>query len=139
MKSLFIEIKYVYFSQTGRISRLTWWTYSMPLLFVTIGFIVMFLSSDSPPFVPYVLLFLMFPNIMISIKRLHDLNIPGIVLLLFGMSLLSFPFWFAVSFSAGSLPLLLYAIPFSGPICLLIICGFIPGTKGENKFGSPSL
>jgi uncharacterized membrane protein YhaH (DUF805 family) len=49
--------------------------------------------------------------ILTEIRRLHDLGLPG---------------WIAIFFSVTGL---------SGDVASFIFCCFIPGTKGDNKYG----
>ena len=50
------------------------------------------------------------PFVFVGIKRCHDLNLSG---------------WF----------LLLYFLPGLGNLVILIMLGFIPGTRGPNRYG----
>ncbi len=61
-----------------------------------------------------ILLFLLLINVGTSIKRLHDINYSG---------------WFTIIY---------IAIPYAGiPLMIALMC--IPGTKGQNKYGMPSI
>ena len=53
---------------------------------------------------------LVYAQLPITVKRLHDIDLSG--------------WWY-----------LLFMIPFIGIVFALVICGFMPGTKGENRYG----
>lgn len=110
MKDLFAEMKQVYLIHTGRIDRSTWWIYSVPLFLISHGCWFLVLKYGPTLLLGCLLLSLTVFISVISIKRLHDTNISGSALLL-------------------------VVIPLLGLLFLLIVCGFIKGTDGENKYG----
>ena len=57
-----------------------------------------------------IFLILVYAQLPITVKRLHDIDLSG--------------WWY-----------LLFMIPFIGIVFALVICGFMPGTKGENRYG----
>lgn len=62
------------------------------------------------PLFPFVAIPVLWSEIALAVKRLHDRNLTG---------------WFAV----------IFAVPFVG-IAAFIIIGLIPGDRGPNKFGT---
>lgn len=105
-----------FFSISGRIGRLRFLSYSFG--YGLIGYLIMLIvlfgaggagaGSDSPAFIAVMVLayaYFIGTGLMLARRRSHDMNKNG---------------WFS----------LLYLIPFVSLIFL-----FIPGTKGENRFG----
>lgn len=106
--------KKVYFSWQGRISRKTYWVFSIPL--ALIAFLSGFLSPDENADFPWVILIiiliiLLYPSLMINIKRAHDRNRTG---------------WFS----------LVLIVPIIS-LWPLIELGFLRGSDGPNKYGDP--
>ena len=110
------------FSIDGRINRATFWLkFTLPALVITIvlGAVDTILGtygeeSGMGVFSGIFALALIWPNIAVSVKRLHDRNRSG---------------WFY----------LLILIPVVGPIWYLIDAGCLAGTKGSNRFGPDPL
>ncbi len=112
-----LTVMQILFSMTGRISRQTYWIYSLLapfIILIPITLLSALLQDQS--IIPLVLLLLSFipltwVKICISGKRWHDLDKSAL--------------WIFIEF-----------IPFIGGIWALIECGFLPGTNGPNQFGS---
>jgi uncharacterized membrane protein YhaH (DUF805 family) len=136
-----MNTKELLFSFKGRIRRKTWWLAFLAVvalmclvaLLLAILLAIMFpgiLSYDSasltksvssaripvlgllffPLFAFFYSILILWIMIALDIKRLHDCDLPGWLVLLF-------------------------FIPYLGGIAMFIICGFIPGTEGDNRFG----
>ncbi len=111
----------VYLSSKGRIGRQTWW-FSAILLNIVIYVLaysmqVLAESSDSGFILILILIFYIFAagaNIVINVKRLHDTDKSG---------------WL----------ILLGLIPYIGVFVLLYFLGFQKGTSGVNRFGADPL
>jgi uncharacterized membrane protein YhaH (DUF805 family) len=134
-----MSLSEIYFSLNGRINRKTYW---LNYVLASIGFfIVLTLLAVLLQEVGAILfLIAMIPfiwaSIAVSVKRLHDVNlsgwwylfpvIPNIIaqLMLF-------------SGSSEGLHLLFSGIAGLANLALLILNGFIPGTKGRNDYGYP--
>jgi uncharacterized membrane protein YhaH (DUF805 family) len=101
-----------FISYKGRIDRLTYWI-SQVMFYVLLYLLVTFMPADTGNDLNLSLLILIMPlwfSFVITIKRLHDMNCSG--------------WWILINF-----------IPYIGPIIMLIVLGFVPGTKGSNRFG----
>ena len=114
MTKVFQYFLYVCFSPTGRINRAWFWLYV--LFSAVLRFSIVGVMSQGDPILATLNYFvvdvvLIYPGIMVSVKRFHDTNRSGWHILL-GL------------ISAG--------------LYILIICGFFKGTDGENKYGAPS-
>ena len=116
-------------TMTGRVGRKTYWQFlglSFALLIIS-GIIVSFIpeassiiniETSSDPFsyakvigiLCFLLLTVFVLNVCITIRRLHDRNMSG---------------WW----------ILLNIIPYIGGLIIFIICGFLKGTVGKNKYG----
>jgi uncharacterized membrane protein YhaH (DUF805 family) len=107
-----------------RVPRSTFWTMIGSLFAVAllVGQIVISLPSNSAdkyatamvllmagPMLPVVI-----AAVIVQIRRWHDLNASG---------------WW----------ILINAIPYLGYLATIIVCGFIPGTRGPNRFGPDPL
>ncbi len=109
--------KKVFFSFHGRINRTTFWAYSIPMIAYQV--FMNFADHDMVPFannafvsliIALISLFLIWPNLALGVKRMHDRDKSG---------------WW----------LLIGLIPLIGAIWLLVSLGFMKGTEGSNKFG----
>ena len=128
------ELKYILFSFEGRIDRSWFWYYILltrPLY--VFPFVILFgifnptMSNETPNiaevirfilsmifiFGMFAYLLTFYTDIAVSVKRLHDTNRSGVHLL----SILA---------------------PCFGALYILIVCGFLKGTEGENRYGMPS-
>lgn len=102
----------------GRIGRQTWWLRYVLVIF-GISVVVSIISAIDPTGVIGLLLslaslVLIWPALAGYSKRLHDRD----------MSL----WWVLIAF-----------VPLVGGIALLVICGFLKGTTGPNRFGPDPL
>ncbi|MXV75371.1 DUF805 domain-containing protein [Candidatus Poribacteria bacterium] len=123
MKGALKYFLYVCFSPKGRINRAWWWLYVALAKFWFYGAIFWTLrsayysSNGVFHFSILVLIFtyfgLIYPSIVVCIKRFHDTNRSG---------------WHV----------LWGLIPPIGGLYILIVCGFFKGTAGDNKYGKPS-
>ncbi len=107
----------VYTSASGRVGRQTWWIAQVVLnviLFIAAFFVSLLTSYDDSGLMglcilPIELAFVAL-SIVVSVKRLHDLDKSG---------------WYY----------LIVLIPFVGGIILFVQCGFMQGTIGPNQYG----
>lgn len=103
-------LKKVYLSWEGRISRKTYWIFSLPIsLPLLISEYLINPINENISLI--ILLIVIFPAMMINIKRAHDRDKTG---------------WFTI--------LLILPIISLWP---LIELGFLKGSDGLNKFGEP--
>jgi uncharacterized membrane protein YhaH (DUF805 family) len=102
----------------GRVPRSTFWWFHVGLLVLFLFIGLLSESKAIPESLTSILAFLMFPvlimRIIVEIKRWHDRDKSG--------------WWFLIGF-----------IPVLGWLWILIECGFLPGTKGKNRFGADPL
>jgi uncharacterized membrane protein YhaH (DUF805 family) len=111
-----------YLSPEGRVTRAEWWQKlflpSFGLMFVTAILDAAFgLSSRHWPMGPISIVaswILLYPTIVVSVKRLHDHNKSG--------------WWF-----------LIYVVPVAGWFWQVVECGFLRGTLGDNRYGPDTL
>ena len=102
------------FSFKGRINRQTFWLYAVfAVVFMLVLGAVANSSDAAAPIVVPLFLVLLYADIAVSAKRLHDTNRTGWCLLV------------------GIIPLI-------GSIYLLVVCGFFKGTEGDNRYGPPA-
>lgn len=110
--------------KTNRVARKSFWTF-MGSLFAVALFIMQITvalpkgwNDKHPELLGLLLLVLWLPliivGIFIQVRRWHDINASG---------------WW----------MLINAIPYLGSAAAIIVCGFIPGTRGPNRFGSDPL
>jgi uncharacterized membrane protein YhaH (DUF805 family) len=104
----------LYFSSRGRIDRKRFWLASLPLIGAQILGEILIRSELELALGALLYLAILIPSFVITIKRLHDRDRSG---------------WFT----------LITAIPLLGAIWLLIETGFLPGTRGPNRFGPDPL
>lgn len=113
------RLSWLLFSYKGRINRKVFWLHLLTLLFSTIifggiGIIVEYLPILLE--VPIKLsigaafLVLVYTQLPITVKRLHDMDHSG--------------GW-----------IIFFMIPFIGFVALLMSCGIMVGTQGTNKYG----
>jgi len=102
------------FKHEGRVGRKEYWLFSLLafLTFLVIGIIAGILGDIGSVLLILAYIPGVYASVIIQIKRLHDLNQVG---------------WLV----------LLNLVPFIGGIGMLIWLGFFPGTEGPNKFGLP--
>ncbi|MBE9570147.1 MAG: DUF805 domain-containing protein [Proteobacteria bacterium] len=102
--------KKVYLRWNGRITRKTYWIFSIPvvLFYLCSVFII---PPNNETFSMIILLLVLYPSFMINIKRAHDRDRTG---------------WFT----------LLLIVPIIS-LWPLIELGFLKGSDGSNRYGSP--
>jgi uncharacterized membrane protein YhaH (DUF805 family) len=108
-----MDLESLYLSSQGRISRKVYWVASLPLMPLSIlgDLLMRGESTVEAAFLALILLVVVLvPTVVLSIKRCHDRDRSG---------------WF----------LLLYLIPLIGSVWLLIDLGFLRGSQGPNRFG----
>ncbi|HEY0607512.1 MAG TPA: DUF805 domain-containing protein [Herpetosiphonaceae bacterium] len=104
----------LYLLPQGRITRRTFWLQGV-LVLIFIGLVadqVDLLLGAQGNFSALVALLLIWPGLMIQIKRWHDRNQSG---------------WYV----------LLWLLPILGFIISVVELGFLAGTPGANRFGPP--
>ena len=111
------------FSFKGRVNRSVYWVFTligvfMPTIMLAGGGILselgvseIVLTIIAIAYIAMTIL-LIIANIAIIVKRLHDTNRSGVYILI-------------------------ALIPIIGALYLLIVCGFLKGTYGENSYGAP--
>jgi len=99
----------LYLSPQGRVSRRTYWWSLLVLDILFSGLFVLVEELLKTRLSDYWAFIIAWPGIAISIKRWHDRDKPG--------------WWLLILF-----------VPVLG-IWNLIECGFLPGTRGTNRFG----
>lgn len=109
-----MNIVNILFSLKGRISRKTYWLFcGLPLLLA--GF---FIQQSHIHFSPsqqiLFILIIIWPSVAMHVKRWHDQDKSG--------------WWQLISI-----------IPILGGLIVMVICGFVKGTSGPNRFGDDPL
>jgi uncharacterized membrane protein YhaH (DUF805 family) len=113
-----MDWKQFYLSPQGRVGRQDWWL-KYVLAFIVISVVASVLDASlglvDPetgygPIAIVALLVMLYPAIVVNIKRFHDRNKSG---------------WWV----------LIVLIPVVGALWLLIEGGFLRGTVGQNRFG----
>jgi uncharacterized membrane protein YhaH (DUF805 family) len=103
-------------ASTGRISRSTFWLFSA--FFFGVYFVCGVVMPQLPDWAKIVFgigfFILSLVSIIVQIKRWHDRDKSG--------------WWVLINF-----------IPLVGPLWMLVECGFLRGTTGENRFGRDPL
>jgi uncharacterized membrane protein YhaH (DUF805 family) len=102
------------FSFKGRISRKPYWVFN---LVVFLGAVILGLFTGASGDVYEItgpqlmfMLWIVWPSLAVQAKRWHDQDKSA--------------FWLLINF-----------IPFAGPLWTIIQNGFVPGTRGPNRFG----
>lgn len=95
------HLNFVFLSRQGRITRKTYWLYSLPLalMFMISEF---YISADSPFLLPLLAVIILYPAMMINIKRCHDLDKTGYFSLLLFVPVVNLWPLFELSFCQGS-------------------------------------
>ncbi|MDE0086549.1 MAG: DUF805 domain-containing protein [Candidatus Poribacteria bacterium] len=140
-QSLLEDLRYLLFSFRGRITRSEWWIYVLLRAGVFLVPAVILLIKKGTSGIPnvygltnlweffeyaqdnltsladaklyvslFLTFFLMFIDAAAITKRFHDINLSG---------------WLV----------LLGCVPIFGPFYIMIYCGFIKGTQGDNRYG----
>ena len=108
-----MEIKYFLFSFKGRIGRMHYWLFMVPIMLLLALLEKVVFDEDSEAFIDYELfitLLLIWPSLAVQAKRWHDRNKSA--------------WWILINF-----------IPIIGPLWALIENGIMPGDLGSNKYG----
>ena len=100
------------FSFDGRINRKTYWAFYLPFLILCAVTGIGYKEWNA--FRLLVVLILFWPGLAFQVKRWHDRNKSG--------------YWVFINF-----------VPVIGAIWVTIELGFLPGTKGKNRFDDKSL
>ena len=109
-----MSLKQLCFSINGRINRKQYWTYVLvAATMLVIDFAVIATTEATFILGLPVLLFIIFANIAVTVKRLHDTNRSG---------------WYV----------LVVLIPMIGAIGLISWCGIARGDERENRYGYPA-
>jgi uncharacterized membrane protein YhaH (DUF805 family) len=107
----------LYFSPKGRIGRATFWRHGVLALVLLdiVGIALLQIAGMDAEYAQRIVeLVLLWPALVISIKRWHDIGRSG---------------WFV----------LVNLVPAVGQIAALVFNGFVHGTRGPNKFGDDPL
>ena len=114
-----ITVKQLCFSFKGRINRPIYWGCVVSITVVclaTVTFVYWLLEDDFYDFVAYFIVFSilssLFVLLAVTVKRFHDTNRSGV-------------------------HVLIVLLPAIGLVYLLMVCGFLKGTEGENDYGPP--
>ncbi len=103
------------FSFRGRINRKPYWVFNLCIF--AAGLLFGLIMEPTREITEYQLMFMfwiLWPSLAIQAKRWHDIN-------------------------KSALWVLINLIPVAGPLWAMIQNGFIPGTRGENRFGTDPL
>ena len=112
-----MDYKQLFLSPQGRLNRKPYWIGVLILLAIQLVGNLLFANFDrEAPSIPALIvsLLLLYPSVVLGIKRCHDRDHPG---------------WW----------LLIVLIPLLGPLWLLVELGFLRGTPGPNRFGPDPL
>jgi len=106
------RIRWLYWSWDGRIQRSTWWAYTLLLGLVFGGLGRASTSGGTGELVFSVIVWLISVPFFLAldVKRWHDRDKPA---------------WWAV----------VCIIPIVGWLLRLVVCGFLPGAPGPNRYG----
>ncbi len=103
------NLKDIYLKWDGRISRTDYWIYSIPIILAFLANEFLITEAREIPYL-IVLALIIYPSMMINIKRAHDRNRTGFFSLLLVVPIISL--WPLIEF------------------------GFIKGSNGKNKYGN---
>ena len=107
-----MDLKQTYFSPQGRLNRSPYWIANIVL--TVLNFAISFAVQISGiPILAVLSLILIWPSIMVAIKRCHDRDRSG---------------WFLL---IGSIPIV--------NLWPVVELGFLRGTEGDNRFGADPL
>jgi len=122
------EVAAFYVSTTGRLARRPYWTRGL-LLFVLIGFAhgVIVRVFHLPSLSTELAIVLVWPNMAITARRLHDVGVSGWWSMLFLAPL-------ACLISPSTRAFISYAA--DAVAIVQAIVGLIPGTRGENAYSA---
>ena len=113
-----MDLKQFYLSAPGRVGRADWWLkYVLAAIVISViasildaMFGLMLEGRGTGPIGLIVSILMIYPAVIVTIKRFHDRNKSG---------------WWV----------LIGLVPILGALWLLIECGFLRGTIGQNRFG----
>jgi uncharacterized membrane protein YhaH (DUF805 family) len=144
----------LFFNSRGRLNRARFWLALLALILISKAASLLQLWDDSLPFFMAVQLFrqvIFLISIIPTIKRLHDRDRAGWWVLLFYVgpiliALVGGAIMWAPSSSFGNAANAVHALVY---LCLMgalalglwgvVEIGFLPGTKGDNRFGAGGL
>lgn len=111
-----MDVQRFFLSPQGRLNRKPYWIGVLVLAVIQIVAELAFGGLDDEVSIGAIVvsLLLLWPNLMLAIKRCHDRDHPG---------------WW----------LLIALIPLIGPLWLFVELGFLRGTAGPNRFGPDPL
>ena len=109
-----MNISRLLFSIEGRITRKTYWLFCGLPLFVAALYVVIRHIHFSLAEKLFLELIFVWPSIAMHTKRWHDMDKSG--------------WWQLIS-----------AIPYLGALIAIIMCGFLKGTQGANRYGDEPL
>ncbi|MCG9576210.1 DUF805 domain-containing protein [Vibrio tubiashii] len=140
-----MSMKDLLFSFQGRIGRKTYWIWNVVYYLMIVGFAMgmnVLAPSIAHLILPVFLIVILVPDLAITAKRWHDrgksswwllLNIPLVI------GRLTVPV--GDPSLAGQPSMLQAATSFAALVCglwILVECGFLKGTDGENQYGPES-
>ncbi|HCG6386776.1 TPA: DUF805 domain-containing protein [Vibrio parahaemolyticus] len=136
-----MSTKELLFSFHGRIDRKTYWIWNVIYYISIIGFgagISKLFPAFSYLLMPIFLLVLLIPDLAITTKRWHDrdksiywlgLNIPLVI------GRIATPMTSPMAQEPSTPQLFIASISLICGLWILIECGFLKGTSGQNKYG----
>ena len=116
-------LRWLLFSYKGRINRKVFWFHLLTMWFsiiivggigIIVEYLPILLEVPIKCLIGATYLVLVYTQLPITVKRLHDMGYSG--------------WWYLV-----------FMIPFIGFIIALMSCGLITGTQGPNKYGEPPI
>lgn len=140
-----MSMKDLLFSFQGRIGRKTYWIWNVVYYLMIVGFAMgmnVLAPSIAHLILPVFLIVILVPDLAITAKRWHDrgksswwllLNIPLVI------GRMTVPV--GDPSLAGQPSMLQVATSFAALVCglwILVECGFLKGTDGENQYGPES-
>ncbi|NOI83446.1 DUF805 domain-containing protein [Vibrio tubiashii] len=140
-----MSMKELLFSFQGRIGRKTYWIWNVVYYLMIVGFAMgmnVLAPSIAHLILPVFLIVILVPDLAITAKRWHDrgksswwllLNIPLVI------GRMTVPV--GDPSLAGQPSMLQAATSFAALVCglwILVECGFLKGTDGENQYGPES-
>lgn len=138
-----MTIKQWLFSFQGRISRQRFWMWNLFYYLVMMGLIGIAAQNISSHYTELVILIasaaLLFPDLAVTAKRWHDRNKSNRWLLMhvpLVLGRLMVPTEATATSSSSSVQLVVSLLALICGIWMLIECGFMKGTQGENQYGA---
>jgi uncharacterized membrane protein YhaH (DUF805 family) len=116
-----------YLSPAGRTGRLFYWLLGfIPLSLLGVGFGILLRAPDAIRYFLIGSILVLWPQMVILVRRLHDVNLTG---------------WWVTLFWVLPVALVLLHVPLPPgtgtivPWLAAIILGIVPGTRGPNRYG----